>query len=267
MIKFSQVFLKDISMREKIADLVCSMADFSKDNALIEIGPGQGAITSLVFPRVPSMKAVEIDSQLASLLSKKYPSLDLINSDFLSINLSLILPKTKKIFFFGNLPYKISTAIMEKVLDTAGFGGAVFMFQKEVADRLCANPGSRDYGYFSAVCSFQTKIEQVLFVPRGCFTPVPKVDSAVVMVKPLENVPNISLIKGMRKVASFCFAHRRKTIANSFFLSSGGKLSREEISDIMSKSGIDPQLRAEKLSANDFYILAEAFKQRLEIFQ
>lgn len=259
-VKFSQVFLKDLSAREKIARAVLSLADFSNPkNSLTEIGPGGGALTSIVFPKVPSLKAVEIDKKLAAELSSKYRGLEIINSDFLKIDAQKIFPFAENFYFFGNLPYKISTAIMEKILDTEKFAGAVFMFQKEVADRLTAAPGDKAYGYFSAVCSLQTDIKEILFVPKGCFTPVPKVDSAVVEIKPLKTNLTNDFIRKYRKIVSYAFAHRRKTVENSLYLSLKGDFEREYVSKVLKSAGIDPKSRAETISPELFKNLTSIF--------
>ncbi len=257
MVKFSQVFLKDLSARRKIAEAVLSMADFSlKENALLEIGPGAGAITSLVFPKVPSLKVVEIDRKYASALSLEYPGLSVINGDFLKSDVESIFPGREHLYFFGNLPYRISTAIMEKILDVKKFAGAVFMFQKEVVDRLRAKAGDEAYGYFSAVCALETEIREILFVPRGCFSPVPKVDSAVIEIKPAADKFDPSFIKSYRKAVSMAFAHRRKTVENSIHISLRGALSRDEIRKVLVSAGIDPGIRAENLNVEDFKKMA-----------
>lgn len=262
MVKFSQVFLKDEAMRKRIASHVLAIADFSlSENALVEIGPGRGAITSLILPHVPSMKAVEIDSRLAAQLKKDFPNLDILNMDFLKTSRRDLFPEASRLFFFGNLPYRISTAIMEKILDMPDFSGAVFMFQKEVADRLVASAGDPDYGYFSAVCALQSKIKKLLFVPRGCFNPVPKVDSSVVLIEPVNPAPDAEFILRYRQTVSMCFAHRRKTLPNSISIASGGTINRERAAEIICRAGIDPSLRAERLGVEEFRALTEAFRR------
>lgn len=257
MVKFSQVFLKDLFARRKIAEAVLSMADFSKkENALLEIGPGYGALTSLVFGKVQSFKVVEIDRKYALALSLKYPAISVINEDFLKTDIDSIFPDSGNVYFFGNLPYKISTAIMEKILDVKKFCGAIFMFQKEVVERLTAKAGDKTYGYFSAICALETQIKEILFVPRRCFFPVPKVDSAVVEIKPVAEKFDASFIKNYRKAVSLSFAHRRKTVENSIYISLKGALSRDEIRKMLILSGINPKVRAENLVVEDFKNMA-----------
>ena len=183
--KYSQVFLKDAAMCEAIATAL-GPEEFASG---VEIGPGRGALTEFLVPLWGSkLTAVEIDPLMAARVKERFPGLRTINSDFLTLDLETRFPDGPAAFV-GNLPYECSTAILMKVLSFSRLGGAVFMFQREVAQKITAAAGDSDYGYLSV--AVQTLSETAWFadVPAASFSPVPDVDSSVLVFKPRPSGP------------------------------------------------------------------------------
>jgi 16S rRNA (adenine1518-N6/adenine1519-N6)-dimethyltransferase len=199
-------------MVEKIAGAVLP----SKEPLVIEIGPGRGALTEHLLPLAERVIAIEIDRNLIARLHSRFeaaPNLTLIEGDVLTTDLSAWGPA----IVAGNLPYYITSPILEKVFALGPLlRWSVFMVQREVAERLAAGPGGRDYGYLSVVTQFFTQPEMLFGVPPSAFSPPPKVDSAVVRLTP--RPPGTWDIQDPRPFLEFagrCFRHKRKTLRNN----------------------------------------------------
>jgi 16S rRNA (adenine1518-N6/adenine1519-N6)-dimethyltransferase len=179
-----------------------------------EIGPGKGALTAHLLERADHVIAIEIDPILVQYLRAKFRAnerLELIEADVLKVDLGQWGPAA----IAGNLPYYITSPILTKVLALgAGLLRAVFLVQKEVADRLVAAPGSRDYGYLTVTTQFLADVEYLFTVPPSAFHPAPKVDSAVVRLTPRREPPAVDPAAFLRLV-SLAFQHKRKTLRNN----------------------------------------------------
>ena len=200
---------------------------------MIEIGPGRGALTRKLAERAGRVVAIEVDVALVAWLRQRYPSaaVEIVQADVLATDLTQWGPAV----ITGNLPYYITSPILDKVLRTgAVIRRAVFMVQKEVADRLTAKPGSRDYGYLTVVTGVFSLPRYLFTVPAAAFHPPPKVDSAVVL---LDLKTPQAEDKNFLEFASLCFRQKRKTLRNNLIARYAG------ISD-QPESG----LRAEQLS-------------------
>lgn len=202
--RLGQHFLASQPILKKIADAACGEAC----PLLIEIGPGKGALTSLLAPRADRMIAIELDPPLVDYIRYYYPSVEVIHSDVLAVDLH----QWGSCSIVGNLPYYITSPIVDKV---AAMGSlcekAILMMQKEVAERLIAKPGSRDYGYLSVSTQVRADVKYLFTVPRGAFQPPPKVESAVIQLIPKSDpVPS-----GFIKFAGHCFRHKRKMLRNN----------------------------------------------------
>lgn len=208
---------------------------------MLEVGPGQGALTAHLLPRASGLIAVEIDPELVIHLRQRFadePKLMLIEADVLATDLSVFGP----VAVAGNLPYYITSPIIEKVLALGPLlQRATFLVQKEVAERVAAKPGSRDYGYLSALVQFQAQVELLFSVPPGAFQPPPKVDSAVFRLTPHAEPPPVPLAD-FQRFASRCFAQKRKTLRNNLAPFYG----RERV-EVLPEAG----RRAEELSVGD----------------
>lgn len=242
--RYSQVFLNDKIICREIA----AALDGEEFESLVEIGPGRGALTEFLYSRYAlRFAAVEIDSEMTRLLKGSYPGIKIINRDFLELDLAALTGGARTAFI-GNLPYDCSTPILERVLAFENLALAVFMFQKEVARRITARSGSGDYGYLSVAVQLSAQATLLKDVGAASFTPVPEVDSSVLLLRPLRPPPaGRKEVLGLVKMA---FAHRRKTLVNSLALS--GKFSKSGVESALSRMSIGPKARAQELTPGDY---------------
>lgn len=253
--RFGQNFLVDAST---IAKIVAAVAPKPSDN-IVEIGPGQGAITEPMLSRCPSLNVVELDRDLIPLLQAKfqhYPALQIHQGDALSTDFSRFYQTGRPLRIIGNLPYNISTPLLFHLL---GYSGMIkdmhFMLQKEVVDRLAASPGEKHYGRLSVMVQYHSQVQPLFRVPPGAFRPAPKVESAIVRLVPYPQPPcPATNLARLSKLVNACFQQRRKTIRNTLkHLVTEAQLAELEV---------DLSLRPETLSVADFVRLSnqmEAF--------
>jgi 16S rRNA (adenine1518-N6/adenine1519-N6)-dimethyltransferase len=214
--RLGQHFLARQSILERIAEAACP----EKIETVIEIGPGRGALTSHLLARAGRVIALEIDPVLVQYLRAEFrdePRLIVVETDVLKADLTQWGPATVA----GNLPYYITSPILEKTLALGPLlNRAVFLVQKEVAERLTAKPGSRDYGYLSVQTQLASVPELLFTVPAGAFHPPPKVDSAVVRLTPQTDSALAHLNReAFLDFVGRCFRHKRKTIRNNLLAS------------------------------------------------
>ncbi len=252
--KYSQNFL----VRPGIAEGIVAAMNLLAGDEVLEIGPGRGILTQILLDHGASVTAVEIDPSLAGTLQARWKSsFRLINSDFLDINLHEIFPDiSKKIKVIGNLPYAVTSPILQKVMAWNGWSSSVFMVQKEVAERIRSMPGNKSYGVLTVSVQAKCRAEKVFDVPPEAFRPVPKVDSSVLRLTPLER-PKISPQNEEKffKAVKACFAQRRKMAANS--LAGALNLTAEQARQALLKAHLSPTARAETYSVDDFVRLSE----------
>lgn len=256
-----QNFLTDALVLDKIADAA------SGTDGVLEIGPGFGVLTKTLSENFEKVISVEIDKSLLPVLDftlKDCDNVKIINSDFMKLNLNQLIENefnSKKISVAANLPYYITTPIITTLLE-GGYDieNIVVMVQKEVAQRFCAKPGTKEYGAISVLCAYYTEPEIVCNVLAGSFYPAPKVDSAVVRMRVCEK-PNV-LVKDEKlffKVVKAAFAMRRKTLLNC--LSNGFSKDKQIIENILTSIGIEPSIRGERLGINEFAKIADEFEK------
>jgi len=253
--RLGQHFLSDRAVVKKMIDLMA----LDGSEVVLEIGPGLGALTMPLAERVGRLVAVEKDQRLFRLLGEKLKrdgiqNVTLLHHDILKVDLlALTGGGGAKIRIVGNLPYNISSPMLEKlILERKGVERAVFMLQSEVAQRLVARPGTKAYGALTVWVRYHALVRLLLAVPRKAFYPVPKVDSMVVELdfrKPHpKRTPDVI---HFRKVVKAAFAHRRKTILNSI-AGSGGGWDKEVLGRAMDHCAVDPGRRAETLDLDEF---------------
>lgn len=244
--KFGQNYLQDRNILLKIIEEI----NPEPDDSLIEIGPGMGALTGELAARLNTFIAVEIDSRVAEELRASFPNLMLINEDFLKIDFSRIekLPG-KRFRIAGNIPYNITSPILFKLIENhKDINDAVFMIQYEVARRLTAEKGTKDYGILAVVLNYFADVKFCFKVSPNVFYPRPKVFSAVVHLKFRELATDDKFNRLFIKVVKACFGNRRKTLKNSLNNSIFGSTD-------FTGSPVNLQLRAEQLNQEDFISL------------
>ena len=242
-----QNFLTDKNMAAEIVRL----ADIPSDGKVVEIGPGRGVLTELLMDQCGSLLALEIDPKLCRELSKKFkgrPKFQLIEADAMKYDYSAAGPRFKVV---SNLPYYAAMPIMKRLLSyPTHITGMTLMMQKEVVDRLVAEPGNKEYGSLTVFTQFHCRVERLLEVDKTCFSPAPKIDSSVIRLTPLSQPPvQVDNMKTFFHVVHAAFFHKRKMLKNNLrTLQKQFPLDFQKIED----AGINLSRRGETLSLEDF---------------
>ncbi|MFS0906896.1 16S rRNA (adenine(1518)-N(6)/adenine(1519)-N(6))-dimethyltransferase RsmA [Priestia aryabhattai] len=258
-----QNFLIDTNILHRIVD----HAEITEETGAIEIGPGIGALTEQLAKRAKKVLAFEIDQRLLPILAdtlSPYPNAKVIHQDVLKADLKGTLEQEfeniEDLMVVANLPYYVTTPILMKLLEEQiPVRGIVVMLQKEVADRIAAKPGTKDYGSLSIAIQYYTEAETVMVVPKTVFNPQPNVDSAVIRLlrrpKPAVEVQDEAFFF---QVVRASFGQRRKTILNNLVNNlPNGKQKKADIEQALSTAEIDPKRRGETLSIQEFGTLSD----------
>jgi 16S rRNA (adenine1518-N6/adenine1519-N6)-dimethyltransferase len=247
-----QNFLSDPSILIRII----SAADLSSEDTIVEIGPGPGRMTRMLAERVKRLIAIELDHDLYQKLAgdfMAYGNVEIVHGDVLQFPFEAL-----DVFkVVANIPYYITTPIIFRLLDAKqNLRSMTLTIQKEVAQRIVAAPGSKDYGVLSISTQFHTEPELKFIIPKEVFRPVPKVDSAVIHMT-IRREPPVSVRdeKLLFSIIRMAFSQRRKTLSNSL------KSFGQDIKRILSAAGIDPRRRPETLSIEDFARLSDLIHQ------
>ncbi len=247
--RFGQHFLHDPGVIRRIIEAISP----APGQAILEIGPGQGAITEGLIAAGSDLTAVEIDRDLATALALRFEDrLRVVCTDILEFKLNTLANCPLSVV--GNLPYNISTPVIFHLLAQLDqIGTMVFMLQREVAERLAALPGNKTYGRLTVNVQLNCNIEYLFTVARGAFNPPPKVTSAVVALTPRSGRPSTEACGVLDQLLLQAFARRRKTIRNAF----SGLLNADDLAEL----GLDPRVRPENLTPDDFLRCATRLHQ------
>lgn len=261
--KFGQNFLIDTYVLEKIID----SAGVTKDDFVLEIGPGIGTMTQYLCERAREVMAVEIDDKLIPILAdtlSAYDNVTVVNEDILKLDIDQIAREHnagKPIKVVANLPYYITTPIIMGLFEShVPVDSITVMVQKEVADRMQTGPGSKDYGALSLAVQYYAKPEIVANVPPNCFMPRPKVGSAVIRLTRHQNPPVTAKDeKLMFRIIRASFNQRRKTLANGLKNSQELNYTKEQVEAAISECGLPLNIRGETLTLEQFAKLSDIF--------
>ena len=254
--RFGQNFLID----SHVLDKIIRGADIGKEDAVLEIGPGIGTLTQALCEAAGEVTAVEIDRDLIPILEKTlaaYDNVRIINEDILKLDLSAISEKPLKVV--ANLPYYITTPILMGLFESgAPLLSITVMVQKEVADRMQAAPGGKDYGALSLAVQYYAEAEIIANVPPNCFIPRPGVGSAVIRLTKHAAPPvQPKDEKFMFRLIRAAFAQRRKTLVNTLRNDSSLSYSREQLETVLAAMGLPAAVRGERLSLAEFAELSD----------
>ncbi|MBN2981214.1 MULTISPECIES: 16S rRNA (adenine(1518)-N(6)/adenine(1519)-N(6))-dimethyltransferase RsmA [Cohnella] len=251
-----QNFLTD----KNILDKIVAAANLGPEAGALEIGPGIGALTERLAQEAGQVAAVEIDDRLIPILREVlsvYDNVTVLHADVLKADLRSLWQERfagcERVSVVANLPYYVTTPIIMKLLeDRLPIEAIVVMVQKEVAERMAASPGGKDYGSLSIAVQYYCEPEYVCTVPPGSFIPAPNVDSAVIRLK-RRGEPAVEVRDEARffRIVHAAFAQRRKTLHNNL-AAFAGKERKGELADVLTASGIDPGRRGETLSLAEF---------------
>lgn len=258
--KFGQNFLIDTGILEEIIEA----AQITKDDFVLEIGPGIGTMTQYLCEAARAVVAVEIDTNLIPILKDtlaEYNNVDVLNEDILKVNISKLAEEKnngKPIKVVANLPYYITTPIIMGLFEShVPIDSITIMVQKEVADRMQVGPGTKDYGALSLAVQYYAKPYIVANVPPNCFMPRPKVGSAVIrLTRHAETPVQVDDEKLLFQIIRASFNQRRKTLANGLKNYEGLSFEKETIEAAIAECGFSPSVRGEALSLEEFAKLA-----------
>lgn len=261
--RFGQHFLTDPRLLDRIADALAP----TRADTVVEIGPGRGALTDRLADRAGRVVGIEIDRDLAALLRTRYrdrPQVDIVTADALDEDWGALAGGPY--LLAGNVPYYITTPLLFRALERPRPDRAVLLVQREVAERIVAPPGSREYGALSVNVQLFAQAEVVGRVPPGAFRPVPEVESAIVRVVPNADGPvSVADEPALRRFVQGIFAYRRKQITRA--LRELAALDAPAAATVVSAAGIDPAVRPEMLSSAEFVRLFRAsapYRDRFE---
>lgn len=263
--KYGQNFLVDPHILEKIMDA----AQITKDDCVVEIGPGIGTMTQYLAERAGAVVAVEIDKNLIPILNEtlsQYDNVTIINEDILKVDLNRIVQEKnhgKPIKVVANLPYYITTPIIMGLFENhVPLQSITIMVQKEVADRMQVGPGTKDYGALSLAVQYYAKPEIVAIVGSNCFIPRPNVSSAVIRLNRYP-IPPVEVVdeKLMFSLIRASFNQRRKTLANSLSNAQNLSFTREQVVNALNEMGLSPTIRGEALTLKQFAELTGLLKR------
>ncbi len=259
--RYGQNFLID----EHVLNKIVSGAAISRSDTVLEIGPGIGTMTQALCEAAGEVIAVEIDRELIPILERTlsdYDNIRIINEDILKLDLKAFLKKPVKVV--ANLPYYITTPIIMGLFESeAPIESITVMVQREVADRMRALPGGKDYGALSLAVQYYSEPEIIANVPQNCFIPRPNVGSAVINLVAHKTPPvEVKDREYMFSLIRAAFSQRRKTLSNALKNDSSLGLSREDVTGALKELALSEDIRGERLSLEDFARLSDILGKR-----
>lgn len=263
--KFSKSLGQNFLIDDSVPRDIVAGAEVDENDLVIEIGPGVGTLTAQLLNKAKKVVAIELDNDLIPILNQEIgdnPKFTLIHKDALKVNFNEIIGEEKSVKLVANLPYYVTTPIIVKLLKEGyNFKSLTIMIQKEVAERMNANPGNKDYGSLSLLVQYYCNTKIVRRVPPQCFIPRPKVDSIVIRLDKL-NEPKVKVEneKLFFDIIRNSFNMRRKTLWNGV---KNIGLSKENLELAFNEANIDPKRRGETLTIEEFATLSDKINQYL----
>ncbi|MDW5299320.1 MAG: 16S rRNA (adenine(1518)-N(6)/adenine(1519)-N(6))-dimethyltransferase RsmA [Sedimentibacter sp.] len=268
--KFSKNLGQNFLIDGNIINNIADTAELDENSGVIEIGPGFGTLTQVLCKKAKKVVAIEVDKSLENVHKEtlNYDNIKIIYEDFMKVDVDKLIEEEFQgmdVKVVANIPYYITTPIIMKILEERyKISKIVVMVQKEVAQRLNSKPGSKEYGAITLAVQYRADTDIAMIVPNTVFMPRPKVDSAVIEFNILKK-PRIEVIdeKMLFAVIKASFGQRRKTILNG--LSNNLKLSKDLVKEVLERAGINPGIRGETLSLQEFGIISDEMSKSLNI--
>lgn len=257
--KFSKSLGQNFLVDESVLDDIVNGAEVNQEDFVIEIGPGVGTLTAQLLMKAKRVTSIELDNDLIPILEQELgenENFNLIHKDALKVDFNELIGDEKSVKLVANLPYYVTTPIIVKLLkDGYNFKSLTIMIQKEVAERINAEPNSKEYGSLSVLVQYYCDTKIIRKVPPTCFIPRPKVESIVIRLDRLDE-PRVKAksIDFMFELVRAGFNMRRKTLWNA---AKSLKVNGEDLEKAFEKSGIDPKRRAETLTLEEFAVLSD----------
>ncbi|MCL2409765.1 MAG: 16S rRNA (adenine(1518)-N(6)/adenine(1519)-N(6))-dimethyltransferase RsmA [Oscillospiraceae bacterium] len=263
--KFSKSMGQNFLVDKNIPEKIVRLSGIGSSDGVLEVGPGAGALTMELSRSAGKVTAVELDKRLIPILQANLEgreNVEIVEGDILKLDIAATVQEKMpglRHRVCANLPYNITTPALSAFIDAGVFETITVMVQKEVAERICADPGTRQYGAFSVYANYHTEAELLFDVPPECFMPRPNVTSSVVTLRtrqerilPPEDEPQFF------RVVRAAFGQRRKTLVNALYTVFGNELGKDEITDVVTQCGFNPQIRGETLGIEEFAKLSTA---------
>lgn len=264
--RYGQSFLADANIMRRIVDAL----GIGTDDVVVEIGAGIGTLTGMLAERASRVIALEIDRRMVSVLAgetAQWPNIVIVPGDVLTFDFSSVAAEPGgTVLVVGNVPYNISSQILVRLIHFRDcYSAAVLMFQKELAERITALPGSSRYGSLSVLAALYLTTSKVMTVPPKAFFPPPKVHSMVLRLEPRDRpLHAVHDHEQFRAIVRAAFAHRRKTLLNSLKDNPHAVIGHEQAMQLLHNIGIDPRRRGETLTIDEFARLANAISAAVD---
>ena len=264
--RFSKSMGQNFLIEDWVPREIAKASGAHGDVGVLEIGPGIGCLTRELAGRAGKVVSVELDRSLLPILEETLTDRDnveIVSGDILKLDIRQMtrdMPWLSGFAACANLPYNITTPAITALIEAQCFFAITVMIQKEVAQRICARPGSKEYGAFSVYCQYYTDPELLFEVPPDCFIPAPKVTSAVVRMVPRPAPEEVDDPDHFFRVVKGAFALRRKTLLNSLSSVFGGQLSKEQLAQAIAACGLPADVRGERLSIPQFAQLSRVLR-------
>ena len=260
---FSKSMGQNFLIEDWVPRDIADSANLDETCAVLEVGPGIGPLTVQLAQRAGKVAAIELDRSLLPILEETladYGNVEVVPGDVMKLDVAELAKEkfpglTVKVC--ANLPYNITTPVITKLLEAGCFRSITVMIQREVAHRICADPGTADYGAFSVFCQYHAECSLLFDVPKECFLPAPKVTSTVIQLVPRSAPPVDADPEALFRVVKAAFAQRRKTLLNGLTAAYGSRFSKEELRQIILDSGLPETVRGERLGLEEFSRLAK----------
>lgn len=268
--RFSKSMGQNFLIQSWVPRDIAEASGAGPDTGVLEIGPGIGPLTTQLAQRADRVVAVELDRSLQPILAETLadrPNVSVVYGDVLKTDLAALAAERfqgLRPLVCANLPYNITTPVITAFLEAGCFQTITVMIQREVARRICAAPGTGDYGAFSVFCQYHAQTELLFDVPPDCFLPAPKVTSSVLRLTPKEPPAEVDDPEHFFRVVKAAFAQRRKTLLNGLSAAFGSQYSKEALSEMLADCGLPAGIRGERLGIPEFARLSKLLRQNLQ---